>query len=126
MTSEKDKIIIKLGKEIKRSTNRHYHKKGDVTMTGGDFMNTKLIITEGLPGSGKSTTAALIAEILKKLGKGWFDAVIDYHVSQGYDKRSPSLSCCDTCSLRSCFIENITLSGSVNALTERLLLGVVS
>lgn len=32
-------------------------------------MNTKLIITEGLPGSGKSTTAALIAEILKKQGK---------------------------------------------------------
>lgn len=32
-------------------------------------MNTRLIITEGLPGSGKSTTAAMVAEILKKQGE---------------------------------------------------------
>ena len=32
-------------------------------------MNTKLIITEGLPGSGKSTAAAMIASILERQGK---------------------------------------------------------
>lgn len=32
-------------------------------------MTTNLIIVEGLPGSGKSTTAAMIAELLKKKGR---------------------------------------------------------
>lgn len=35
----------------------------------GEFMKTNLIIVEGLPGSGKSTTAAMIAEELQKKGK---------------------------------------------------------
>ncbi len=32
-------------------------------------MKTNLIIVEGLPGSGKSTTAAMIADELRKKGK---------------------------------------------------------
>ena len=35
----------------------------------GEFMQTNLIIVEGIPGSGKSTTAAMIAEELQKNGK---------------------------------------------------------
>lgn len=79
-------------------------------------MKTNLIIVEGLPGSGKSTTAATIADELNKKGKkvicvdegvqdqpdvkeaidrvldergnDWLNAVIDYHTSQGYGKQN--------------------------------------
>ena len=46
-------------------------------------MSTKLIIVEGLPGSGKSTAASL-----DERGTDWLNAVIGYHVSWGYGKKN--------------------------------------
>ena len=44
-------------------------------------MKTNLIIAEGLPGSGKSTTAAMIAQELEK--KGVKTVCIDLRASKG-------------------------------------------
>lgn len=41
-------------------------------MEGKRYKKTNLIIVEGLPGSGKNTTAAMIADELNKKGKRLF------------------------------------------------------
>jgi thymidylate kinase len=58
-------------------------------------MNTKLILIEGLPGSGKSTTAGMAAEILKQKGietnlflEGNLDHPADYDGVAFFQKES--------------------------------------